>query len=494
VGVGVASASVETELAFHQGVVAFGEGRLEDARGHFETVLVAEPDDESAIEYIALIDAAEGKSEDSLARLGAAAAADPANLGLQIAYGTALLEAEKTAEAEAVFARVLEADAENADAQLFAGITQYRRRNFEAAIQHLNKAALLDPGLRLEASYYTGLSEAFLGEIDASVGTFANAAQMSATDPLAISAAELSRAIKPTQRRWGVEVMMGVEYDSNPTLVGTAEDSFGSRKEDAVGLFGVRGHYLVYTKKSFDFDLVYNGFLNVHDRNSEFDQQTHVVSGVSTYGIKPFRLGLRYDFANTLLDQSQYRMQHRLTPSVNFDGGRFGVSQLFYQFQYFDYDSSDWTQVRAPSRTLDSDPNGVTHTVGITQYFYLPRPFTYGRLGIAWDEYDTDGSEYDHEGVSVSAGFGAALFWSSRVDFLYRYLHRDYDNVSVWPDNGGRPVTRDDDIHRVSLVWSVPFLSSYELSLHGSLNFNDSDHPVFDADRHLAGIELRYFF
>jgi hypothetical protein len=34
-----AQASVESELAFHRGVVAYGEGRLDPARQEFERVL-----------------------------------------------------------------------------------------------------------------------------------------------------------------------------------------------------------------------------------------------------------------------------------------------------------------------------------------------------------------------------------------------------------------------------------------------------------------------
>ena len=51
----LATASVESELAFHQGVAAYGEGRLDEARARFERVVEEAPDDAAALQYLNLI-------------------------------------------------------------------------------------------------------------------------------------------------------------------------------------------------------------------------------------------------------------------------------------------------------------------------------------------------------------------------------------------------------------------------------------------------------
>ena len=55
-----ARASVQSELAFHRGVVAYGDGRMAEARGAFEQVLAEDPEDTSALHYLGLIAQAEG--------------------------------------------------------------------------------------------------------------------------------------------------------------------------------------------------------------------------------------------------------------------------------------------------------------------------------------------------------------------------------------------------------------------------------------------------
>ncbi|MDP7570894.1 MAG: hypothetical protein QF391_04740, partial [Myxococcota bacterium] len=51
----VASASVQSELAFHRGVVAFGEDRLDEAKQQFEKVVAEDAEDTTALSYLGLI-------------------------------------------------------------------------------------------------------------------------------------------------------------------------------------------------------------------------------------------------------------------------------------------------------------------------------------------------------------------------------------------------------------------------------------------------------
>jgi hypothetical protein len=70
-------ASIETELHDHRGVVAYGEGRLDQARLLFEKVLAEDPDDKATLQYLALI--AQGQGEIEFAMIGTIPADDPSH-------------------------------------------------------------------------------------------------------------------------------------------------------------------------------------------------------------------------------------------------------------------------------------------------------------------------------------------------------------------------------------------------------------------------------
>lgn len=95
------------QFDFMRGVVAHGEGRLDDARGHFEAAL--------------------------------AAGAQTAELHLNL--GRVHLARRRPAEAAAAFARGLEIEPENAGAHYGLAVASYRLRNFEQAADHALEAA-----------------------------------------------------------------------------------------------------------------------------------------------------------------------------------------------------------------------------------------------------------------------------------------------------------------------------------------------------------------
>ena len=117
---------MQSEIAFHQGVVAYGKGEFDAAQAAFEAVLAEDAEDTAAIHYLGLIAAERGDFEAAIARYRSALALDPDDVDFRFDLGSALLESGQTAEARGEFDRVLAAEPDRARAQLFAGIGAYR--------------------------------------------------------------------------------------------------------------------------------------------------------------------------------------------------------------------------------------------------------------------------------------------------------------------------------------------------------------------------------
>ncbi len=495
IGTTPATATVDGELEFHRGVAAFAEGKLDEAEGRFRSVLEADPEDTAALRYLGLIAQARGDSQVAVETLRRAVATDPEDLEARIDLAEALLQAGMTPEAlrEADF--VLARDADDARANLYAGIAHYRSRHYEEALQHLERASELDESLRVQARYYVGLAEAFLGDFGSAAGAFSDVEEGSPQSPLGRSAQELGERVAPDRERWwAADASAGLEFDSNPEVV---NDDFEDADPDGSGVFRLRGSGRAPDWKGIRARAGYDGYLNAHFDVTSVDQQTHQLWAGASWARNRFELGARYDFAYTLLPlDEEFRQVHRATPSASLRWGDWGITQLYYVFNHYEYynvvtiDSDgdgDHDEV-AP----EFDRDGDQHSIGANQFIFLPeslRPLSYARVGVSATSYMPDGDEYEYDGIQALVGGGLELPFEIGLTTFYRFIYRDYANTSEIEDE-----KREDNLHWLSLDLSYPLARHWTLGLSGSFLFNDSNIDLFQYDRQIVSSYVRYSF
>ncbi len=493
----LALASVESELAYHRGVVAYGEGDLDVAAAHFQTVLAADPGDASALQYMGLIAAKQGDPDAAIEHFRSAVNANPEDPDIRFTLGVSLLHRDRAAEAADEFDRVLAVDPDNAQAEFYAGVSDYRQQRFPETVQHMQAALTLDPSLRLQSRYYIGLAEVFMGNLEASTAALSEAASMSPSDPLAIAAASISERIQPESRWWGLDLTTGIEFDSNPTFVGgnvvllTDEGSVElERKEDVLGVFSIDTYYDLLDMEYVSLRAGYSGFLSLHDDADEVDQFTHLGWADLGFHYADWRVGARFDVSTTDLDLDEdYLEMRRVSPSVTYANASWGVTQFLYQYHELEY---RFDTTGAP----EYDADGKFHDVSLSQFIYVPAPFTYARAGLGFQRMRNDGAEFEFDGVAVSLGAGIELPFDARGGVLIQYFHRDYENRSTPPDGaaGGTRPKRNSDIARLKLDLTVPFAQYWEVALRGAFTFNDSNIGDYDFNRHVVGTYVTFTY
>jgi tetratricopeptide (TPR) repeat protein len=490
-----ASASVQSEIAFHQGVVAYGKGELDTAQTAFEAVLAEDAEDTAAIHYLGLIAAERGDFEAAIARYRSALALDPDDVDFRFDLGSALLEAGKTAEARAEFDKVLAVEPDRAHAQLFAGIGAFRAGAYRASLPFLRRAVELDESLRPQALYYTGLSQAHLQDFPAAAGAFAQVEQ-SPLSPLSDSARNLARQVTPeeeTARRWSLAVTAGLEYDSNPTIAGRGL----TKRKDGRGVYRIRASYLLYEDDRYSATAGYDGYLSSHFDETFVDLMTHVGYLSTSANFDPVSFNLRYDYAFTWIDAfdaRKFRELHRVTPSVSYRESDWGFSQLYFQFHEEDF--------KRPLFNGALDRDGQRYVVGFNQFIfprsYLPEfmPFTYFRIGALGDFRDTDGTEFDYNSWEFSVGFGAELPGEVDLTVLYRLTDRNYRHNSVFSTLVPPPPAHDrDDLQsRITFELNKALGDHWQVAIAGSFTFNDSNVMLYDYNRDIVGGYLTYRF
>jgi tetratricopeptide (TPR) repeat protein len=480
-------ASVASELAFHQGVVAFEDGQLEEAREQFEIVLAEDPADVAAIHYLGMIADDQGRQNEAIELFRRAIALKPDDADLQFDLGAALLETGRNQEALETFEGVLEREPDRARAHLYAGIAMYRLRDYAAATPHLERAVKLDPDLSREANYYRGLTLAYQGDFSAAAGALGVVERQSPMHPLGRSASELRAGMQAQEppQPWELALTSGIEYDSNPLLVGS--DIPIGEEDDFRAVMRLRTSYRLVNSERFRLSAGYDGYLSVHEDLGQVDLFTNVGWAAGSVRIEPVRLNLRYDFAFTKLDLNRkYQRVHRITPSITVAESRWGLSEFFYQYQDIDYFFDN--------PLSDTDRDGQQHTVGVNQFFFLEDPVQYLRIGALYDDYDPQGDEFRYDGYELSAGLGVQLPWKVVLTASYRFVRRSFRNDTLFVGSDDIGTRRYDRINQFELELTRPIGESLEISLLAWAEDHDSTVPAFDYDRVIGGSYITYRF
>jgi tetratricopeptide (TPR) repeat protein len=493
-------ASVSSELAFHRGVVAFGDARFDAAALEFEKVVAEDPEDTAALQYLGLIAQEQEDFSRAVEFYDRALLVDPGDLDIQVDRASALLELGRVDEATTGLEAVLAARPDDPRANLLAGVAAYRAGKYEAAITRLDRAKSLDSALAPHATYYAGLSAAFLGNFAQAEGAFSAVEEQSPLSPLSISAKSLREQMTPTgaeeeQRPWALSITSGIEWDSNPTFAGKSNPGrppgtpdFGNQKDDFRGVWRLLGSYQLLEIDRYTVAAGYEGYLSAHKTTDKVDLQTHVAWFSGTANYDPIRFGLRYDYAYTMIDMAdKFRSLHRITPSATYREADWGVTQLYFQYQN--------------ERFLQSYPSafnrdGDRYTVGVNQFVFLPEPFTYVRIGALGNVARTKSTDFSYDGLEVSFGVSGTLPWNIQLTTLYRFLYRDYRSINALPADYtvGRNRSRFDYVHRATIELAKPIFEHVEASVASSLDFLDSNIDAYDHNRAVVGAYLTYRF
>lgn len=474
-----AQASVQSELAFRRGVIAYGEGRYADARAQFERVLEENPRDAAALSYLGSIARAEGDLPGAITRYREALALEPTNADLETDLASALLESGDTEGARHHVEAVLARSPDHARARLLAGMAAFRQGEYARALPELERAAR-DPSVAPHAKFYAGLSEAFLGNATEAAGAFGSVEEEAVTQPIARTARRLREQMRPpSERPWLLDLTTGAEWDSNTTLLG---EGFNER-DDLRGVLRGAGRFRAYESERAELRLGWDGYLSLHTTEHDVDVNSHVGSVAGTLRFDPVRIGLLYEATYSFVDPpDDFLRSNRLTPSISLREGRWGVTQLYGQWD-------DQAFFRDPGvNALDRD--GDQLGFGMNQYLFLPGGLGYLRAGARRDSLDTTGTEWRFDGHEFSAGAGLRLPRGFELTALYRHLVRNFSRPSVF-----EPTTeRDDRIDRVSAELAFPLRGALSASFSGDFTFAHSSVGVYDYNRAILGTYLTYAF
>lgn len=395
-----------------------------------------------------------------------------------IAKGVADMESGDYQAAAAEFRMALAERPEDSDALLYLGIAQSRVSDTDAE-STLKKALSLDPSnprtnLELGILYFNR------GVNTEAQDYFENAVHLAPGTPQAANAGEYltMMATGRGDKRWGVNFLTGLQYDSNVLLNadGAPLPAGIKDRKDWRGIFNLGLNYMPIKTGNFELNTSYSIYQSLHFRLNEFDvnqNQAELTGKYSFNGNLALKAG--YTFEYLLVGAESYANSNSGNASLILNGPAGSTTSLEYRYRYSGYKNSDMFLANN-IRSGANQQGGVNTRVPVGDSAFL-------RLGYYFDSENTRREYWNYDGHRGVVAVTARLPFLFVSELSAEACTRRYD--APYPTAG---INRKDTSWTASVLLSRFFGDVFSLTAGFYYNRNDSNISDFDYDRTITSL------
>ena len=480
----------------------------------------------------------------ALADLDAAAQAgglaQPQLAELELYRGVSLFHLERYTEAEAALDRAEAAGdgllAEDAQLALYRGMIALRRGDNDRAAPSLESAGRMSPTTTEPlASYYAGLAWRDAAERTKAREAFRRVVDHDADGPWGKEADKLleSTELFPTFLR----ARAGIEYDDNVLLraLGTNPET-NEDDSDGRGVWAFEAGVQVLREGPWSAGFIASYYGNSHFSKTDFDTHYPTVGTFVDYRFQPQTSArLRYTFGHAWVNGGSFLRAQAVEASLQHNWPRIGTTILtgdvsWNDFRFETIDEPNGATPAAPgavcppgilivtnppcgpasineARERDRDGYGLGAEIAHSYLIPLAGPVEDAiesmvvRGGYRFDFYDSQGTEWERFGHTLSLGMNFEFPFDVSLDASGAYEHFDYLNPSTFPDRvpGGREYALDqDDREENAFRFEAEIdkdLNDY-VSVSARYSYYDiaSNRLVYRYDRHIVGGYVNFRF
>lgn len=332
----------EAEVLVAQGVVAYDQGRYDEALGLLSQARDRNPQNARGLYYLGLTYLALKQPSEAANALEAARQVQPSDPSINYQLGVAYFTAGRYDEASPLLEQAYQGNPASENLGYYVGLGRYRQKNYKGAVDAFNAAKTSDPNVQQLIRFYRGLALGVLGLPEQASAELRQLEGSGANLPFTGQALQIQQALAAGRKvdeskRLSLQVSVGGFYSDNvainPRNPGTTPDantndllrSLNSRKTTAPGVLGsLVADYSFYRDGPFEATVNY-AFLqtvNLNDGLNTFNIQSHLpgLSGFYRGAVadNPFQIAARYTYNYILLKESGFMSAHSptLTASI----------------------------------------------------------------------------------------------------------------------------------------------------------------------------------
>lgn len=475
----------DSELYFSKGLLAFDEGKFEEAAIEFEKALQIEPENPNILFQLGKTYNRLKEFDESAEPLQKALKIDPQLKGINYELGVAYFNTGEFEKASNELDITIKNEPEKGEAYYYKGLSFFRLDKWKDSITFLQKALDIVPEYKLSIHYYLGVSYSRIEENEKALKEFEEAEKLGAGSDIGVSAKKFIDAIKRQafeKKRWSINASVGWLYDDNVTLKPSSPDKIPGitipDKGDWMAVFNFSGEYKFVDTKDFTFSGRYSLFQSVHRRLRAYNITGNQFSPTFSYKLmEPLRINLSYMLDYFELDETRYLKSHTIFPSINLVLSKSALLQAFYRFQQKGYFQD--------AKDTPDDRRGRNYTMGINQYFFFMNNRGYIKLAYVNEKENTRGRNWDYVGNSLGTDVQIPMGFDTRVLLGFNWDKKNYDHVNSNFGNRRRDQEYD---------WSVEVVKdigkNFALSVKFNRTVNDSDLAFYNYNRDITSFNF----
>lgn len=372
---------------------------------------------------------------------------------------------------------------------MLLGQAALREKQFGPAAQYFREAAA-DVNLAQEAKLQEGLA---LASLDRHTEARWALEQAIALDPTSRQAGFAQRYVDALRRRqqelkpWHIRLGASFDYDTNVSI--TPGDVAGAKiiptgKGDVVFTQIGNVEYDFFPTKTYGFVASYNLFMTWHHRLTLYDIISH------TFGVTPsyrfakgsFWLPLRFNYTD--LDSNKYWTSYTLTPTyLHMVKPEIGLETALKFTRNYYWWLKPFPQEDRSSRNLGGS---------LGMYYFFKKQQGFVQTKFSYEYYKASGSNWTASIYSFLFNVLYPITDNLRLNPSLELISQPFDHP--WFDGVQYTVKRHDKIMVAGMQVLYKFYKNFDLNLHYYYIRDDSNIPLYDYDRSIAGllIEFRY--
>ena len=281
---------------------------------------------------------------------------------------------------------------------------------------------------------------------------------------------------------WDLEVGTGIQYDSNVRL------DPNDPRADAAFLFTLAGHVDPWRDDRTLVRLDYDFFQSLHTDVTDFDLRSNRFRATFSRAVFPgVWLGVQGGYDHATLDTHAYLQAPWVMPYVSFVEGDRGATQITYRHDAQDY-------LGQPFGEGDFDRDGTLDAAGVNQLLFFFDRRLAANIGYTFEAetpYAASGDDFRRRTHQARAGVQFPAGWRTLVSIDYVFRYDDYTEPNSAADFRK---TRQDDGSYIAAWVRRPIVPHLDAVLSYFVTVNPSNIPLYDYNRHVVALELRYAF
>jgi tetratricopeptide (TPR) repeat protein len=472
-----------------------------------------------------------------------------------VAQGLRNLQAENYDEALANFKTAWEKGTKTSAKAYYLGMTNYRLTNYSEAIHYLERAIYLDPAnneARLQlaavylaldrpaealpylqeleaAGYKPAVTAMYLGQVAAQQGQAKQAVKyygQAAENPLLAQQAKIQTSLaltkgekysdaqralqeaislNPTSREAGfaqrysdainrrldeirpfhARLGASFDYDSNVTLTpsaaGAANVLVAGGRDAVFTQFG-NLEYEFFPTGSYGLMASYNLFMTWHPRLTLYDVMSHTFGITPAYRFSQGTLWLPVRFNYTDLDSNKYWTSYSLIPTyLHMVTPNLGVETTLRLIRNYYW----WLQ---PFPQEDRSSQNIGGSLGA--YYFFKKQQGYVQARAQYEYYGASGSNWTSSIYSLLFSALYPVTDKLRLNPSMEFVLQPFDHP--WFNGVDYQAKRRDKIMILGLQVLYKIYKNLDVNLHYYYIRDDSNTPLYDYDRTIAGLMFEY--